>query len=258
MTFSDTSLERTGVDPAVSAMVNGVLIDNSHPLTDEERQAADREAPVSERVYAPASERVPVEPVPGHRDFVEHTDTHTPEREAAEMPFEPTFTRVARPSSMPTDAAPLPDPNTRWTTGQPPRMAMGLGVSWGTIAFCGVGGWLFFRWRRERNKPINRLRRQARQAAEVVRNRVPTTREQAVQPTMGLAAALLSAAIVGWQQAQSRSKTADKAVTRRATETARRASEGVSDAQWYKRLANLKERWTPSRLEREKISISRR
>ena len=137
-------------------------------------------------------------------------------------------------------------------------MAFGLGVSWVTVAFFSVGAWLYFRWRRERNKPINRLRRQARQAAEVVRNRVPTTPEEAVQPTVGLAAALLSAALVVWQQAQSRSQTADKVVTRQATQAARRANEAVADVQWHKRLLNLKARWTPGRLEREKFTISHR
>jgi hypothetical protein len=271
MTFSDTSLERTGVDPAVSAMVNGVPIDNSRPLTDEERQAADREAPVGERVYAPASERVPVEPVAGHRAFVEHTDMQTPERQAAEMPFEPSFTRVSRPSSIAMDNTPASLGGHSGATnsgdhgadamprsgGPPPRMAFGFGVSWVTVAFCSIGAWLFFRWRRERNRPINRLRRQARQAAEVVRRRVPASREEAVQPTVGLAAALLSAAIVVWQQAQSRSQTADKVVTRQAAKKARRAVDAASEVQWHKRLANLKERWTPTRQELEKITISR-
>src|SRR5438445_6997545 len=73
----------------------------------------DREHTESDQdvVYAPASERVPVNPVAGHRDFIEHPDTHTPEREAANGPSmdtgEPTFARVARPTTTPT-----PDPHT--------------------------------------------------------------------------------------------------------------------------------------------------
>jgi hypothetical protein len=165
MTFPDTSLERTGVDPAVSAMVNGLPINDSRPLSDEERQAAERAAPASERVYAPASVRVPVEPLAAHRDVVNHTDRHTRERLAAEMAAEPSVVRVTRPSLMAVagasasrsagsddrraDASPSSAP-------RPPGVAFGLGLSWITISLCSVGAWLYFRWRRDRNKPINR------------------------------------------------------------------------------------------------------
>src|SRR5437879_13298060 len=90
-------------------MTQGMTLDGSRPLTEAERRAADHDMPVGERVYAPASERLPREPVPGHRDFVEHPDTHPPERMAAgqaepEAATEPPFTRVARPSTN-SDAA---------------------------------------------------------------------------------------------------------------------------------------------------------
>jgi len=50
-----------------------------------------------------------------------------------------------------------------------------MSMGWLTFGICsGVGVWLWLRWQRERNKPINRLRRQARQAADEIRERVPT------------------------------------------------------------------------------------
>src|SRR5689334_10806593 len=51
----------------------------SRPLTEAERKAAEHDVPLGERVYAPASERVPKDPVPGHREMIAHTDPHTPE-----------------------------------------------------------------------------------------------------------------------------------------------------------------------------------
>src|SRR5229473_7605802 len=83
-------------DPVMTDMTDRLTSEAARPLTDEERKAADREAPAGQTVYAPASERVPVNPVAGHRDFVEHPDTHTPEREAAASQstdsLEPSFT----------------------------------------------------------------------------------------------------------------------------------------------------------------------
>src|SRR5258708_6038241 len=58
-------------DPATTEMMDELTTEGARPLTDEERKAADREAPAGQTVYAPASERVPVNPVPGHRAFVE-------------------------------------------------------------------------------------------------------------------------------------------------------------------------------------------
>src|SRR5258708_34751179 len=121
---------------------NDLVNEVARPLTEEERKPADRDVPVAERVYAPASERVPREPVPGHRDFVEHPDTATPERQAAgvsatsvmQASAEPTFTRVPRPSSYGDD---------------PPQRSMSSALFPMSIApaiCCGVGVWLFMRW----------------------------------------------------------------------------------------------------------------
>ena len=51
-------------DPEITQITHGLTAETTRPLTDEERKAADRDAPVGQRVYAPASERVPVNPVP--------------------------------------------------------------------------------------------------------------------------------------------------------------------------------------------------
>src|SRR2546425_13364981 len=107
-------------DPVITERMDELTAEGSRPLTEDERKAADREAPAGQTVYAPASERVPVNPVPGHRDFIEHPDTHTREREAAasqstDSSSEPTFTRVARPSTAPTPD-PYASPSTGWDT----------------------------------------------------------------------------------------------------------------------------------------------
>jgi len=233
-----------GQDAAQTEMEHGLTLDTARPLTEEERKAADRDSRVGERVYAPASERVPKDPVPGHRGVINHPDSHTPEREAVNISStEPSFTRVARPSSYTSQGFGTPD---AWDAGQQRRQRLffGIGFSWFSVICTGVGVWLFVRWRRERNKPINRLRRQAQE----LRERMPDP-EEAVRPAMGLTTALLSLLLVLWRQSQVRSRTA--------TKKARHATQSLSDADWQKRLTKLKERWSPSRLELEKLQISR-
>jgi hypothetical protein len=354
MTFPDTSLERTGVDPDVTAMIHGADAEQAHGGPDSDKATSEgAAAPIAERVYAPASERVPVAAVPGHRDMVEHTDEHTPERVAAGLSSEPSFTRVDRPStasetqqpSQPaapeyaprgggyqgTSATPGNSGNqgTSGSQGAPaypgapgysgapgygdvpgypdaagyqgapsgqgnsgyqgtsayqgaagyqaypaspepsnsmrrPGLFLGLSVSWLTVLGAGVGVWLFRRWRRERNKPINRIRRRARLAASRIGDRMPTSRDEAVQPALGVSAALASSLFVFWQQAQSRrgdvvkeaNRQSEKA-TRRADKAARHAAEAIADVDWQKQLTQLKKRWSPRRLELEKVSISR-
>jgi hypothetical protein len=284
----------TSSDPERSThdLVNEV----SRPLTEEERKAADRDTPVQPPVYAPASERVPREPVPGHRDFVEHTDTATPERQAAAhastVTQEPSFTRVQRPSNSYSDSSPeySSSASETWTSGSP---AMGgflpMGIGWATVGVCGgIGVWLWMRWQRERNKPINRIRRQARltasqarQSAYELRERMPEFPEEATRPAVGLGTALISLALVLWQQSrQSRSrldqsrdearswlnrgsreashryektarqasKRADKA-SRRAGLFGRKVADQLSEMDWQERLMELRDRWNPSRID---------
>ena len=116
------------------------------------------------RVYAPASERVPKEPAPGDDQIVEHPDLQTPERLHASS----AGTRVATPPHAPApnaSAGPTrPRPNGWLMAGA--GMLLVAGVS--TLA-----AWLYDRRRREQNKPINRVRRQARMALEQVQEHVP-------------------------------------------------------------------------------------
>jgi hypothetical protein len=241
----------------------------SRPLTEDEHKAADRDAPAGERVYAPASERVPREPVPGHRDFVEHPDTHTPEREAeaSQTVTEPSFARVPRPSTTGFEGE-YQDEQERWISGSPAAGGpLPISMGWVTLCVSGaVGVWLWTRWQRERNKPINRIRRQAkqtaaqaRQTATELRERMPELPDEATRPALGLGTALLSLAVVLWQQSQSRSRMdearsridarkrwgrkeasrrADKA-SREAMKFGRRAAQTVSDVDWQQRLEQL-------------------
>lgn len=327
MTLPDPSLDRPapdagtlqdrlptterGEDPARDAVTHELVNDPARPLTDAEREAAEHDVPLPERVYAPASERVPKEPLPGHRDVVEHEDPSTPERQhAGETPSsawsapsssgasasysapastpsayvpptsvpsayapsspsaagpeddEPSFTRVARPSQTATVTTPTPSPYASVATNPGFGTSPELDADWtssarpwawtfgwvGLAAGSALGVWLFLRWQRERNKPINRLRRQARQAATDLRDRVPSS-DDVVSPSLGVLAALASTALVLVRRLQGQGK--------RPTQAAKHTAQTISDADWQKRLIQLKERWTPHRLELEKVSISR-
>ena len=261
-------------DPMRSAQSRDLASGNVEPKPE------DRAESVAERVYAPASERVPKQPVPGHREVIEHTDTHTREREAA-TPMgngeEPSFTRVARPSVQPVSTTPgayasptsnpglIPDEPAEQPRVGRQKMFFGIGASWVTVVGCAVGIWLFMRWRAERNKPINRLRRRAREAwqrADEWRERMPISREDAARPAAGLGSVLLPLLILMWRQSQTRSRQEEavgraERVGRQADRAARRAAQRVSEVDWQQRLMQLKERWNPSRLEQEKIQISR-
>src|SRR5512138_3523998 len=118
MTIPDPNLGRplsgTGTDVDKPDNVQDVIPPterNQDPLlTDRTRNMAsgnvepkpeDRAEPLPERVYAPASERVPKEPVEGHRQVIEHPDPSTPERAAAGAgQTEPSFARVSRPGNQ--------------------------------------------------------------------------------------------------------------------------------------------------------------
>jgi hypothetical protein len=54
-----------GEDPGREELMNDLATEPARPLTDEEEDAAEHDAPRPERVYAPASARVPKEPAPG-------------------------------------------------------------------------------------------------------------------------------------------------------------------------------------------------
>jgi hypothetical protein len=168
----------------------------ARPLTHEEKEAAEHDVPRGERVYAPASERVPKPPVPGHRDLVQHPDEATPERQAVATPHDGTVHRSPsrRRVRVPLGSAARDeeDPST--------RELFGVGLAWvGLFVVGAVGMWLFLRWQRERNRPVNRLRRKAQWAADEIRERVPGSPEPSTT-AVGLAAALLSTALVLWRR----------------------------------------------------------
>jgi hypothetical protein len=258
-------------DPERTDITRDLSAEASRPLTEDERKAADVGATVGERVYAPASERVPREPVPGHREVVEHTDTHTPERIAAGQAdeAEPSFTRVPRPSETvtQTDAYTPPMP-TQPSSPRPMWMPVGWAVGFGVCV--GVGVWLWMRWQRERNKPINRIRRQARQTADDLRDRMPSS-DQAAVPAVGLSTAVLPLVVWAWQRSRSRgvkrevrgradkaARRGQKTAARWTDRAARQAAQTVAELDWQQRLLALKERWQPSRVELEKTRITHR
>jgi hypothetical protein len=248
-----------------------------------EPKAEDRAEPVAERIYAPASERVPKEPVEGHRQVIENTDPGTPERAAAAQTneTEAPFARVSRPGEQrySTDytASGRVDEyaDADWQGGRQ-KMFMGLGASWLAVIGGAVGVWLFMRWRaeRERNKPINKLRRQALEAwlvAEAWRSRMSMpTYEEAARPAAGLGSALIPLLFFLWRQSRQQSReeriraeilaTAGRGerMGRQADKAARRAAQTMSEVDWQRALLDLKERWNPARLELEKYQISRR
>ena len=195
---------------------------------------------------------------------------------------EPSFTRVPRPNNG-NSVADMPGTYTSPTTNpglnpQPDytaayhddggsrrqKMFMGMGAGWATLLAAGVGVWFFMRWRAERNKPINRLRRQAQYAlrrAEELRAYMPDP-DEAARPAAGVGTALVPLAFLLWRASQSRSSKPEavgraERMGRKADKAARRAADKMSDVDWQSRLSQLKERWSPSRVELEKIQISR-
>jgi hypothetical protein len=80
-----------------------------------------------------------------------------------------------------------------------PRRTMGLGAGALLALGGGVGGaWLYARWQRERNKPINRLRRGAHDVASRIGEHIPDVDElpAGTAPMSGAATALLLTALI--------------------------------------------------------------
>ena len=269
--------------------------DSARPLTDDERKAADLEGgSVGERVYAPASERVP-KTVASYGDVVNNTDPATPERQAigesTDSPpasgtwpsaTEPSFTRVSRPSNTGQtegstegdfESSRQSDWNSsnvnRWASNMSGGSMLPVGMGWLAVTVgAGIGVWLWMRWRRERNKPINRLRRQARDAAAMARSRIedidfPDIPDEAARPALGLGTALLSIALLLWQRSQSSSRVDEargraRKGSKQARKMGRQAADSVSDRDFQQRLMQLKDFWNRNRVELEKVSIPRR
>jgi hypothetical protein len=170
-----------GQDPAREALEHGLAAEPSHPLTGDEAEAAEHDPGRAERVYAPAAERVPKPPTPGDRALVEggmaarREEAHAG---AAAASAEPSAASPSGPDGAPDSAE----------RSRRPSTAVMVGVGAGALAVAGAAGtaWVCRRWRRERDRPTNRLRRQARRAAAE-----PTWR------VGGLGAALALAALLG-------------------------------------------------------------
>src|SRR5215207_3870649 len=139
-----------GQDPAREALERGLTAEPPHPLTDAEEEAAEHDPGRDERVYAPASERTPKPPTPGDRPLVEGGVAARREEAYAAAAAEPSAASPSAPDIAPSSDEP---------SGRPSTRAM-VGIGAGSLAVVGATGtaWLYRRWRRERNRPINRLR----------------------------------------------------------------------------------------------------
>ena len=155
-----------GQDPAREAVERGSSSLPSRPLTDEEREAAEQDSSRRPRAYAPHSERVPKPPTPGDAELVEHGLAGQMEEPHA-IPAAPAATppeSARHPDAAPGRPVPSPGPGRELT----------IGAGIGALAAIAVGlGSLYRRWRRERNRPTNRLRRQARRVASGARRAGP-------------------------------------------------------------------------------------
>jgi hypothetical protein len=194
-------------DELRSEIAHDVTSYPSRPLTHDEKEAAEHDVPRGERVYAPASERVAKPPVPGHRDLVTHTDEATPERQAVSGPDDGT---VGRSPSQRRVRVPLGSA-AREEEGTTTDQLFGFGLAWfGLFTLGALAAWLYLRWQRERNRPVNRLRRQAQSAADEIRERVPGSPD-APTTAIGLAAALLSSGLVLWRRSRPSDEDAESA-----------------------------------------------
>jgi hypothetical protein len=286
-----TPLDR-GQDPERDQAEHELAAGAARPVDERDtEQIIEDEIARTQRVYAPASERVPREPVPGHRDLVEHPDPATPERQST--PFAtPSYTppsssyqaasdawsSINSPTTrQPTPLAAIDRPTYAWdgepartnpTTEHRPfqmdrRMGVGIGVSWATVVAACVGVWLYMRWQHERNRPINRFRRQAMRAATEIRGRVPSAeemmravqlRDEQVRPAVSFAAMLLSVAVIVLRRmrtsdtsedrmmdARHRMSDASHRMRRDARHRMDRAVDRARDLGWQDRLMTLRD-----------------
>jgi len=158
------------------------------------------------------------EAVTGAVEPTHQTPTTPPEFPAgayAAAPFTPA-------TSAPTFSEPEAD------SGMPSVRTMGLGVGVLLAVGGGVGGaWLYARWQRERNKPINRLRRSARQMAKALGERLPDVDElpRGAAPLSGAATALLVSALLANRAFRRDSDDAGDDIRARATDLLRQSAQ---------------------------------
>jgi hypothetical protein len=259
-----------GQDEQRSTVAHDLTSFPARPLTSEEEHASEHDTSPGERVYAPAEARVAKPPVSGHRDLIEHPDARTPERRAAGWTDESPegvvrTTRGRRRVRIPLGSS------AREQESDTLREFAGVGVAWGGLFVCGaVGMWLYLRWQQARNRPVNRLRRQARWAASEVRERLPETPEGS-PVAVSAAAALVSTGLVIWRRLHTDDDQRPEHYARRANRYAARAMREVRpermprhverrvDATWQpRRAASRFQRWLPERVDaRAKLSVKR-
>jgi hypothetical protein len=92
---------------------------------------------------------------------------------------------------------------------------------------------------------------------------LPEFPDEARRPAVGLGTALLTLAIVLWQQSQARSREEEAAreaarTAKEARKAGKRAVATISDVDWMERLQHLRDLWNPTRVELEKVSLPRR
>ena len=143
-----------------------------------------------------------------------------------------------------------------------------IGLGAGALLMAGsvaAGAWLYSRWQRERNKPVNRLRRRARDVAGQISERLPDVDDlpMGAAPTGGAAAALLltgvalARALRGSDESAAAKETADQArgvdwravamelAQRRGGEAGRRALAQLAEASEHgrKQARDIPGRW---------------
>jgi hypothetical protein len=147
--------EGRDLDPEREAAERALVDEPARPLTADEQQAAQDEAPRAERVYAPASERVPRTPHPGHVDLVARADPATAERRAV-APADRTDPRWRRSPREGERRSGATSPDGAMLRGLVFGAALGV-VTLGIIVVLRA----FLDRRREQRSPRARLRRQA-------------------------------------------------------------------------------------------------
>jgi hypothetical protein len=116
---------------------------------------------------------------------------------AGHQPADASSHRWSPPSAGADYSSPLSTHTETKSLAQPRTIGMGAGALLSIGGALG-GAWLYARWQRERNKPINRLRRGARDVATRLGERMPDVDDlpHAAAPMSGAATALLLTGLV--------------------------------------------------------------